>query len=98
MGPLQRLARAVHAPLVLRGQAGNEVDLLIEKDGSLFPVECNLRESPTAKDVKGIARLRDFYGPNQVSRAYMSCPVGDTFDLQPDVTVLPGWRTWPLAR
>ncbi len=79
-----------------RDQGGNEVDLLIEKDGSLFPVECKLRERPTAKDVKGIARLRDFYGANQVSRAYIACPVEDTFDLQPDVTVLPGWRTWPL--
>ena len=89
-----------HAPSLMlwywRDQGGNEVDLLIEKDGKLFAVECKVKERPAAKDVKGIARLRDFYGADQVPRAFVACPIDATFDLRPDVTVVPGWEIWPL--
>jgi hypothetical protein len=90
-----------HAPSLMLwhwcDQGGNEVDLLVEKDGKLLAVECKVKERPTDKDFRGIARLRAFYGREMVPRAYLACPVETEFDLRPDVTVVPGWRSWPLS-
>ena len=90
-----------HAPSLMlwywRDQGGNEVDLLIERDGKLFPVECKLKERPGAKDLQGIVRLQGFYGKSQTPRAFIACPVEAAFDLQSEITVVPGWQTWPLA-
>jgi hypothetical protein len=81
-----------------RDQGGNEVDLLIEKDARLFAVECKLKEKPEAKDPQGIKRLKDFYGADLVSHAYIACPAEACFDLDPGVTVVSGWQPWTLAQ
>jgi len=79
-----------------RDQSGNEVDLLLEKDRKLIGVECKLTERPQNKDIQGIKRLRAFYGPENVSTAYIACPVDLTFDVAPGITVIPGWAFHPL--
>ncbi len=80
-----------------RDQGGNEVDLLLEKDRKLIAIECKLKERPQKKDLQGIKRLKSFYGPEEVSRAYLACPVDMAFDLEPGVTAVPGWEYWPLS-
>jgi predicted AAA+ superfamily ATPase len=79
-----------------RDQGGNEVDLLIEKDASLFAVECKLKEKPDARDAQGIKRLVKFYGRDLVSHAYIAIPAEVEFDLAPDVTAVSGWQPWEL--
>jgi hypothetical protein len=74
------------------------VDLLLEVDRQLYPVECKLKEKPGKKDLKAIRRLRKFYGEEQVSRAYVACPVDSPFDLEPGITVEPGWQVWPVGK
>lgn len=90
-----------HAPSLglwyWRDQGGNEVDLLLEKDARLFPVECKLKEKPVSKDLQGIKRLKDFYGDASVSHAYIASPTDACFDLAPDVTVVSGWQPWALS-
>ncbi len=89
-----------HVPSLMlwywRDQGGNEVDLVLELNGKLIPVECKIKEAPEPKDTQGIERLKKFYGIDMVSQAYIACPVDATFDMQPDITVIPGWRNWPL--
>jgi len=80
-----------------RDQGGNEVDLLLERDRRLFPVECKLEESPGAKDLKGIRRLKTFYGEEAVAHAYLACPIDMAFDVSPGVTAMPGWESWDLG-
>ena len=79
-----------------RDQGGNEIDLLLEKNRKLIAVECNLKERPSGKDVQGIQRLKKFYGEEEVSHAYLACPIDMAFDLEPDVTAVSGWETWPI--
>ena len=91
-----------HAPSLMlwcwRDQGGNEVDLLLEVDRQLYPVECKLKEKPGKKDLKGIRRLRKFYGEELVSRAYVAGPVDSPFDLEPGITLEPGWQVWPVGK
>jgi hypothetical protein len=59
-------------------------------------VECKLTERPDEKDVRGIRRLKAFYGEDQVIRAYVACLAEPSFDIVPGVTAINGWETWPL--
>ncbi len=79
-----------------RDQGGNEVDLLLERDRKLVAVECKLKEKPEEKDLHGIRKVTKFYGPDEVTRAYLACPGDSFFDLAPRVTVVSGWEVWPL--
>ena len=89
-----------HTPSLMlwywRDQGGNEVDLLLELDRKLIPVECKLKELPGKKELTGIERLRRFYGKDQVPQAYVACPTDAFFDLQPGITAVPGWQVWSL--
>ena len=90
-----------HAPSLMlwywRDQSGNEIDLLIEQGGKLIPVECKIKELPELKDLKGIKRLRRFYGKDQIAQAYIACPTdAPNYDLQPGTTVVSGWEVWSL--
>ena len=46
-----------------RTHGGAEVDLLLERDGSFYPMEIKLTTNPTRKDARGVAALRATY-PN----------------------------------
>lgn len=77
-------------------QGGNEVDILLEKDGRITAVECKLTEIPGKRETSGIRRLRKFYGEEMIKAAFIAAPVDMPFDLESGVTVVPGWITWPL--
>lgn len=90
-----------HEPSVMlwywRDQAGNEVDLLLEKNQKLYAVECKVKEVPGKKDVHGIERLTKFYGAESLAKAYVACPIDIPYDLQANVTVVSGWDVWSLT-
>jgi predicted AAA+ superfamily ATPase len=77
-----------------RDQGGNEVDLVLERNQKLTAIECKLTEKPDEKDIKGIRRLKAFYGEKDVLRAYIACPVELPFDIGEGVTAMPGWEVW----
>jgi predicted AAA+ superfamily ATPase len=80
-----------------RDQAGNEVDVLIEKDRKLIPVECKLAERPDGKDARGLIAVQKIYGEATAQRAYVACTTRSTFDLMPGVIAISGWKAWPLV-
>jgi predicted AAA+ superfamily ATPase len=45
-----------------RQHSGTEVDLLIEHDGRLFPIEVKSSSVPAPRDARGMAVLRDRLG------------------------------------
>jgi hypothetical protein len=89
-----------HAPSLglwyWRDQGGNEVDLLLERDRKLVAVECKLKEKPEEKDLRGIRKTIQFYGSDQVAKAYLACPGDSYYDIAPGVTVVSGWEVWAL--
>lgn len=64
-----------------------EVDLLIEEDGELMPVEIKLSSSPRAGELKGIAWLKKTGFP--VGNALVVAPVGHPYPLDKDLMVIP---------
>jgi hypothetical protein len=87
-----------HAPALQlwfwQDRTGREVDLLIETDQRLVPVECKWTERPGSGDAAGIRRLRALYGP-AVTDGYVACTTGAAFEVDSGVTAVPGWRLWP---
>jgi len=79
-----------------RNQAGNEVDLLLDRNGTLTAVECKLTQTPRARDLRGIRRLVDFYGDDRVAASFVACTTERPFDVDAGVAAVPGWTTWEL--
>ena len=79
-----------------RNQAGVEVDLVLERDGKLIAIECELTQRPSSKDLRGIRRLRTFYGEAMVDAAFVACTAESPFEIAEGVTAQPGWTTWSL--
>lgn len=79
-----------------RDQQGNEVDLLLEFDQRLTAIECKLAEKPSAEDVRGIEKLRDFYGKSMVRNAFIACQTKQTYQITKDVQAQNGWLTWDV--
>ncbi len=80
-----------------RDQGGNEVDLLLEQNQKLIAIECKLTERPDQKALRGIKRLRKFYGEEQISQAYIACPIEQAFDIEPGTTAISGWTSWEIG-
>ena len=64
-----------------------EVDLLIEKNGTLFPVEIKLASRIQDEDVKGIRYLQKL--KLSVGKGAVIAPVRQTYPLNKDITVAP---------
>jgi len=77
-----------------RDDAGHEVDLVVEADGKLHPIECKLAERPDASDLKGIDKLRRFYGDEALGSASVACPIGESYEVAKDTWVRSGWVAW----
>jgi len=80
-----------------RDQSGNEVDLLLERDGRLIAVECKLTQTPTPRDLRGLRQLVAFYGEEMVESRFVACTTELPFDVEEGVTAVPGWTTWELS-
>ncbi|MCC6523769.1 MAG: ATP-binding protein [Polyangiaceae bacterium] len=89
-----------HAPAAglwfWQDRSGNEVDLLIELDARLVALECKLGSRPTAHDARGIAKLRAFYGADQVSAAFVACTADAPHEIADGVVARSGFTSWEV--
>ena len=74
-------------------RSANEVDLLIDVDGKLWPIECKLKEKPDRRDVRGVNRLRAMYGRDAIGTAYIACTTRQAYEVEADVMAVPGWTS-----
>ena len=79
-----------------RDQGGNEVDLILEKDQKMIPIECKVSERPDRKSIRGIKKLKQFYGEEVIDRSFIACPIETSFDIENSTTAVSGWTTWKL--
>ena len=70
-----------------RDKAGSEIDILIEHDGALCPVEIKKTASPAAGDIRAFAKARSIGLP--LGRGAVFCLAERARPLTPDVAVVP---------
>ncbi len=73
--PLSRKATLYH----WRVHSGSEVDLILERDGVLYPLEVKLASRPSRKDARGIRSLREHYPNQDIAPGLIIAPV-DSFE------------------
>lgn len=57
-----------------RAAGGAEVDLILERDGWLFPIEIKLTSNPTAKHTSGITAFRKAHPNLKIADGLIICP------------------------
>ena len=76
-----------------RTAGGAEVDVILEGDGVLFPVEIKLTASPGKRAISGIDAFRVAHPQHKVAPGLLLCAVESPFWLSKDTLALP----WNLA-
>ena len=72
-----------------RSHSASEVDLIVEQNGVLYPVEIKLTSNPTPKDVRGIAAFRKTYPQLKIAPGLIICPCEKFIRLSEDYYALP---------
>jgi predicted AAA+ superfamily ATPase len=72
-----------------RSAGGAEVDLLLERDGILYPFECKLTANPSRRDASGLAAFRRAHPDLRIAKGAILCSVERPFWLTEDVAALP---------
>jgi predicted AAA+ superfamily ATPase len=78
-----------------RAAGGAEVDLILERDGCLYPVEIRLTSNPRPRDVSGLTAFRAAYPGQKMAAGLIVCAVDRPRRMAPDVYALP-WD-WIVA-
>lgn len=78
MGEIRKLASTLATPPNLyhwRSLGGGEVDILLERDGTFYPIETKPASKPERKDTRGIAAFRETYPKLRVAPGLVIAPV-----------------------
>ncbi len=69
-----------------------EVDLILEKDGALYPVEIKCKTVLSKKDLSGIYAFKETYSSNNIMPALVIYAGKDCYQIDKDIIALP-WHT-----
>lgn len=83
------------AQLWFWADSSHEVDLVVERNGRLHPIEVKLAEKPDPRNLRGVFAFRKLYG-ELCGSAFVACTTDLPFGLGPDLTAFPGWTVWSL--
>jgi uncharacterized protein len=81
-----------------RDQSSNEVDLIIELEGSLIPIEIKHKERPLPSDAHGIRKFKEIYGASCHHLAGIACMTTGEWDVTPGVMAFNGRYSSEFAR
>jgi len=74
-----------------RSHGGGEVDLVLEIDGWLFPVEIKSKSHPTRRDTLGIRSFRESFPRERVARGLIVSAVEKPEWVSEDTLAIPWW-------
>jgi uncharacterized protein len=74
-----------------RSHGGAEVDLILEMDGWLFPVEIKSKSHPSLQDGRGIRSFRKSFSGERVASGLIVCAVEAPEWIARDVLAVPWW-------
>lgn len=89
MAPLSRKAACYH----WRIHSGSEVDLILERDGMLYPIEIKLNSRPSRKDTRGIRAFRDTYPELAIAPGLVIAPSEQPEQISEEEIAMP----WDLV-
>lgn len=72
-----------------RTAAGAEVDLIIEHNGVLYPIEIKLKSHPTYSDIKGIKAFRETYPKLNIAPGIVLCPTDQIWPIDHNTYAVP---------
>ncbi len=75
-----------------RSHGASEVDIILEQNGTLFPIEIKLTSNPTKKDAKGITAFRKTYPNQKIAPGLIICPCGKFIRISETDYALP-WNS-----
>jgi len=76
-----------------RSAGGAEVDLVLERDGKIYPLEVKVKSQPGRGDVRGIKALRDSYPALDIQPGLVIAPTQKFLRLSDDDCAML-WNTW----
>jgi len=96
VGEIRRLISVLSPKPALhhwRSHGGAEVDLILERDGVIYPIEVKIKSRPTRGDARGIAALRATHPELRISRGLVVSASAEMTPLTRDDHAIP----WDLA-
>jgi len=75
-----------------RTYQGTEVDLILEYNGTLFPMEIKLTAKPSAMDARGIQSLRTTFPKERIGCGLIVCSTPKAFPIQQNIWAVPWWE------
>ena len=74
-----------------RSYGGAEVDLILEINGTLFPIEIKAKSNPTRNDGRGIGAMRECFPKERIGRGLIICAVERPIRLAEQLFAVPWW-------
>ncbi len=74
-----------------RSHGGAEVDLILEMDGLLFPIETKSKTHPSRRDVMGIQSFRAGFSGERIAPALVICAIEQPAWITKNVLAVPWW-------
>ncbi|MDM8535423.1 ATP-binding protein [Desulfobacterales bacterium HSG17] len=74
-----------------RSYSGAEVDLILERNGKLFPIEIKMKSNPGRKDVKGFDSLKNCFPQENFHTGLVICSIERPQMIAEDVLAVPWW-------
>jgi hypothetical protein len=75
-----------------RAYSGGEVDLVLEMDGVLYPVESKMTTQPSRNHCSGIDSFRRTFPKSDIGTALIVCAVEQPRRVREDVIAVPWWE------
>ncbi len=74
-----------------RNYSGAEVDLILEYNGWLFPIEIKMKSNPSRKDIKGFTSFKNCFPLEKVHTGLVICSIEKPEMIAEDVLAVPWW-------
>lgn len=74
-----------------RTYSGAEVDLIMELNGTLFPIEIKMKSNPSPRDAKGFRSFKSCFPNERCHTGLMICSVESPRMITKDVFAVPWW-------
>lgn len=74
-----------------RSHGGAEVDLILELNGTLYPLEIKSKSNPNRNDGRGIGAFRACFPKERIGVGLIICAVEQPRKLADDLIAVPWW-------